>query len=135
MSCVTYAGVSLTKGIYREGAAEVRQQAPQAEGLVTGARLVVLRVAKSKTGYAGVYHMGSRYEARISIRIHGEVSLGSFATAEEAAVRVARAEAVLSMVPGRAVKRRANRKKRWLSLLPPPDALMTRSSYLTSAWR
>ena len=79
----------------------MRQQAPQAEGLVTSARLV-LRVAKSKTGYAGVYHMGSRYEARISIRIHGEVSLGSFATAEEAAVRVARAEAVLSMVPGRA---------------------------------
>ena len=74
----------------------------QAEGLV-------LRVAKSKTGYAGVYHMGSRYEARISIRIHGQVSLGSFATAEEAAVRVARAEAVLSMVPGRDVKRRARK--------------------------
>ena len=70
----------------------MRQQAPQAEGLVTSARLV-LRVAKSKTGYAGVYHdkrnMRNPYEARVRRGV-GDVSLGHFATAEEAAMRVAR---------------------------------------------
>ena len=67
---------------------EALQQA-QAEGLT-------LRVAKSKTGYVGVYlkhlglyHLPKRYEAQV--RRGGKMaSIGYFATAEEAALCVAR---------------------------------------------
>ena len=69
----------------QEKAAEARQQA-QAEGLV-------LRVGKSKTGYVSVYHDRrcrlKPYEAKV--RRGGKlVSLGFSATAEEAAMCVAR---------------------------------------------
>ena len=62
---------------------EARQQA-QAEGLV-------LRVADNKTGYAGVHlhTTGKPYEAK-GRRGGKQVSLGTFATAEEAAMCVAR---------------------------------------------
>ena len=64
---------------------EARQQA-QAEGLV-------LRVADNKTGYFGVYLTypghSKPYQARVK-RGGKKVSLGSFATAEEAALHVAR---------------------------------------------
>ena len=64
---------------------EARQQA-QAEGLT-------LRVAKSKNAYFGVYLDKSckpkPYQARVR-RGGKDVSLGRFATAEEAALRVAR---------------------------------------------
>ena len=57
----------------------------EAEGLT-------LLVAENKTGYFGVYHHSGKpkpYEARV--RRGGKyVSLGTFATAEEAALRVAR---------------------------------------------
>ena len=61
------------------------QQQAQGEGLV-------LRVADTTTGYFGVYHKPSRpkpYHARVT-RGGKRVSLGSFATAEEAALCVAR---------------------------------------------
>ena len=53
---------------------------------------LTLRVAKGKTGYFGVTHRPGRskpYETQVT---HGgkQVSLGNFATAEEAALRVAR---------------------------------------------
>ena len=69
----------------QEKAAEARQQA-QAQGLV-------LRVGKSKTGYVSVYHDKrcrlKPYEAKV--RRGGKlVSLGFSATAEEAAMCVAR---------------------------------------------
>ena len=57
----------------------------QAEGLT-------LLVAENKTGYFGVYHKPSRpkpYLAQVS-RSGKQVQLGSFATAEEAALHVAR---------------------------------------------
>ena len=63
---------------------EARQQA-QAEGLK-------LRVADNTTGYHGVYHQPGRpkpYQAQVW-RGDKTVSLGSFATAEEAALCVAR---------------------------------------------
>ena len=64
---------------------EARQQA-QAEGLM-------LRVAKSKTGYFGVYidrpGQAKPYQARV-MRGGKQVYLGCFATAEEAALCVAR---------------------------------------------
>ena len=64
---------------------EARQQA-QAEGLM-------LRVAKSKTGYFGVYIdrplQAKPYQARV-MRGGKQVYLGCFATAEEAALCVAR---------------------------------------------
>ena len=63
---------------------EARQQA-QAEGLT-------LLVADNKTGYFGVSHLPGRpkpYQARVS-RGGKDVYLGSFATAEEAALCVAR---------------------------------------------
>eukprot|EP00964_Phaeocystis_antarctica_P157158 scaffold127220_cov63-Phaeocystis_antarctica.AAC.1 len=64
---------------------EVRQQA-QAEKLT-------LRVAETKTGYSGVY-LDTRCKAKpyqVQVRRGGkDVSLGSFATAEEAALCVAR---------------------------------------------
>ena len=66
---------------------EARQQA-QAEGLE-------LRVAKIKTGYFGVHlpYPGQRrpYQARVRRGVK-TVNLGSFATAEEAALCVARSE-------------------------------------------
>mgnify|MGYP001234511258 CR=1 FL=1 len=71
------APVPLTSG-------EARQQA-QAEGLT-------LRVAGNKTGYWGVNHQPGKlkpYLARVS-RGGNQVSLGCFATAEEAALCVAR---------------------------------------------
>ena len=66
---------------------EARQQA-QAEGLT-------LRVADNKTGYSGVYvdTRGGRskpYMTQVKRRGGTDVSLGSFATAEEAALCVAR---------------------------------------------
>eukprot|EP00964_Phaeocystis_antarctica_P104231 scaffold69374_cov57-Phaeocystis_antarctica.AAC.3 len=63
---------------------EARQQA-QAEGLT-------LRVAENKTGYFGVYHQPGKpkpYEAKLS-RGGKPVFLGTFATAEEAALCIAR---------------------------------------------
>eukprot|EP00964_Phaeocystis_antarctica_P023859 scaffold13345_cov64-Phaeocystis_antarctica.AAC.3 len=63
---------------------QARQQA-QAEGLT-------LRVAENKTGYFGVYHLSGRsrpYQAQVW-RGGKQVTLGSFATAEEAALCVAR---------------------------------------------
>ena len=63
---------------------EARQQA-QAEGLT-------LRVAENKAGYHGVAHRpgaSKPYQARVR-RGDKEVSLGTFATAEEAALCVAR---------------------------------------------
>ena len=63
---------------------ETRQQA-QAEGLT-------LRVADNKTGYFGVHHQPGRskpYHAKVK-RSGKRVSLGSFATVEEAALCVAR---------------------------------------------
>ena len=63
---------------------QARQQV-QAEGLT-------LRVADNTTGYFGVHHQPGRtkpYEARVS-RGGKQVSLGSFATAEEAALCIAR---------------------------------------------
>ena len=63
---------------------EARQQA-QAEGLT-------LRLAESKTGYFGVYHKPGQhkpYQAQVS-RGGKSVQLGLFATAEEAALSVAR---------------------------------------------
>ena len=63
---------------------EARQQA-QAEGLT-------LLVADNKTGYLGVYHQSGRpkpYQAQMK-RGGKDVHLGSFATAEEAALCVAR---------------------------------------------
>ena len=63
---------------------EARQQA-QAEGLT-------LRVAESTTGYYGVNHLAGRskpYKARVT-RSGKAVYLGCFATAEEAALCVAR---------------------------------------------
>ena len=63
---------------------EARQQA-QAEGLT-------LRVADSRTGYAGVQHQPGKprpYQARVS-RGGKQVYLGCFASAEEAALCVAR---------------------------------------------
>jgi hypothetical protein len=66
---------------------EARQQA-QAEGLT-------LRVAKNKAGYYGVHHQNpgqpKPYQAQVS-RGGKHVSLGSFATAEEAALCVARSQ-------------------------------------------
>ena len=67
---------------------EVLRQQAQAEGLT-------LRVAENKTGYFGVHlnpnksSMSKPYQAQMR---HGgkKVSLGSFATAEEAALCVAR---------------------------------------------
>eukprot|EP00964_Phaeocystis_antarctica_P084515 scaffold53237_cov64-Phaeocystis_antarctica.AAC.5 len=64
---------------------EARQQA-QAEGLT-------LRVAKNKTGYFGVYlcNPGQPKPFKAQVRRGGkDVSLGSFATAEEAALCIAR---------------------------------------------
>ena len=60
------------------------EQQAQAEGLV-------LRVADNKTGYAGVHlhTTGKPYEAK-GRRGGKQVSLGTFATAEEAAMCVAR---------------------------------------------
>ena len=58
----------------------------QAEGLM------LLVVADNKTGYFGVHHQSSKpkpYQARVS-RGGNFVHLGSFATAEEAALCVAR---------------------------------------------
>ena len=79
---------------------QARQQV-QAEGLT-------LRVADNTTGYFGVHHQPGRtkpYEARVS-RGGKQVSLGSFATAEEAALCIARsnegqaaAKRVASAVP------------------------------------
>ena len=67
---------------------QAKQQA-QAEGLT-------LRVAKSKNAYFGVYLDKSckpkPYQARVR-RGGKDVSLGRFATAEEAALRVARSQA------------------------------------------
>ena len=66
---------------------EVRQQA-QAEGLT-------LRVATSKSGFFGVHHQPHRpkpYQAKLT-RGGKEVYLGLFATAEEAALRIARSQA------------------------------------------
>jgi len=65
---------------------EARQQA-RAEGLT-------LRVAESKTGYFGVHHkpgLSKPYQAQVS-RGGKHVSLGYFATAEEAALCVARSQ-------------------------------------------
>ena len=65
---------------------EARQQA-QAEGLT-------LRVAESTTGYYGVNHLAGRskpYKARVT-RSGKAVYLGCFATAEEAALCVARSK-------------------------------------------
>ena len=64
--------------------AEARQEA-QAEGLT-------LRVAKNKTGYFGVHHQPGRskpYQAQVW-RGGKNVGLGMFATAEEAALCIAR---------------------------------------------
>ena len=64
---------------------EVARQQAQAEGLT-------LRVAESRTGYFGVYYQPGRsrpYQAQVS-RGGKEVYLGSFATAAEAALCVAR---------------------------------------------
>eukprot|EP00964_Phaeocystis_antarctica_P093277 scaffold60141_cov49-Phaeocystis_antarctica.AAC.1 len=63
---------------------QARQQA-HAEGLM-------LLVAESSTGYFGVYHQSSKVKPyRTEVRRGGKmVSLGSFATAEEAALCVAR---------------------------------------------
>eukprot|EP00964_Phaeocystis_antarctica_P009803 scaffold5333_cov56-Phaeocystis_antarctica.AAC.1 len=63
---------------------EARQQA-QAEGLT-------LRVAENKTGFLGVYLKPSRTKPYLAQLKRGgkDVSLGSFATAEEAALCVAR---------------------------------------------
>ena len=57
----------------------------RAEGLT-------LLVAESKTGYFGVYHQSSKVKPyRTEVRRGGKmVSLGCFATAEEAALCVAR---------------------------------------------
>ena len=66
---------------------EARQQA-QAEGLT-------LRVATSKSGFFGVHHQPHRpkpYQAKLT-RGGKEVYLGLFATAEEAALRIARSQA------------------------------------------
>ena len=63
---------------------EARQQA-QAEGLT-------LRVADNKTGYFGVAHQSGRskpYQVQVK-RCGRQVHLGNFATAEEAALCVAR---------------------------------------------
>ena len=53
---------------------------------------LTLRVADSTTGYFGVYHQSGRPKAYTAqVRCGGkDVRLGSFATAEEAALRVAR---------------------------------------------
>ena len=74
----------LTSEEARQQAQAARQQA-QAEGLT-------LRVAESRTGYFGVYYQPGRsrpYQAQVS-RGGKEVYLGSFATAAEAALCVAR---------------------------------------------
>ena len=81
---------------------EARQQA-QAEGLT-------LRVTDSKTGYSCVYHQASKtkpYQARVK-RGGKTVHLGYFATAEQAALCIARspegrkaAERVVSAPPPR----------------------------------
>eukprot|EP00964_Phaeocystis_antarctica_P103601 scaffold68862_cov65-Phaeocystis_antarctica.AAC.1 len=74
---------------------EARQQA-EAEGLT-------LRVAESKTGYFGVAHRphnSKPYQARVNTG-GKDVSLGYFATAEEAALCVARSPAGGSAVAAR----------------------------------
>ena len=71
-------------------AAEARQQA-QAEGLT------LLLADNNKTGYFGVLHMPGRPKPYLTqVRRGGQqVSLGSFATAEEAALAFARHHATV----------------------------------------
>ena len=90
---------------------EARQQA-RAEGLT-------LRVAESKTGYFGVNHEPDRtkpYQARV-MRGGKKVFLGSFATAEEAALCVARSP------EGREAAERAEAAR-------PPSPALTSDNHL-----